>query len=274
MWGGRRYLRNRSEQTSMSASSRLRVAAWTLLGTLGCVCVAVGYNWFAFRSFGADALRQSIISAIVLPIALGVPVFSYLNFKLRELAIANRRLSDLASRDSLTDCLSRSAFSALMETRLAAARRQGERQGGGLLVVDVDHFKVINDRFGHDRGDEALRLIAQAMRSVLRGDDAIGRLGGEEFGIHLPGVSGATMAFIAERVRAAVAGVKFEPDGARYDVSVSIGCAVHDGRSDFPQLFRLADQNLFKAKRGGRNRVRLDSTPSLAPSLSDLAQAG
>lgn len=264
-------MRTRDRGGVLSINGHARVVAWTLSGTSAAICIAVTYNWFVFRVFGDDVLRESIISAVVLPIVIGGPVFFYLNHKLRELAVANYRLHDLASRDSLTGSLSRTAFSALVETRLETACIRGT-PGGALLVVDVDHFKIINDRFGHDSGDEALRLISEAMASVLRRDDVIGRLGGEEFGIHLPGANPEIMARVAERVRLAVACVDFQPDGAPHPISVSIGCAVHDGQSDFPQVFRIADQQLLQAKRDGRNRVRLETSPALAPTLTELTK--
>jgi diguanylate cyclase len=254
-----------------SINGRMRVVAWTLSGTAAAVCVAVTYNWLVFREFGEQVLRESIISAMVLPIVFGSPVFFYLNHKLRELALANHRLRDLASRDSLTGSLSRTAFSLIVETRLEAACARGT-PGGALLVVDVDHFKTINDKYGHDTGDEALRLISEAMASVLRRGDVIGRLGGEEFGIHLPGADMDVMARVAERVRLAVARVDFCPDGTHHPISVSIGCAVHDGQSDFPRVFRVADQNLLQAKRDGRNRVILDSPPPLVPLVPELSE--
>lgn len=265
-------MRSNDSRGALSIRGLVRVVAWTLSGTSVAVCIAVTYHWFVFRQFGDDVLRESISSAIVLPIVIGVPFFFYLNHKLRELATANRRLRDRASRDSLTGSLSRSAFSALVETRLDAACARNA-PGGALLVVDVDHFKVVNDRFGHDSGDEALRLISEAMASVLRRDDVIGRLGGEEFGIHLPDANSAVMAKVAERVRMAVACVDFRPDGRPHPISVSIGGAIHDGDANFPQVFRVADQNLLLAKREGRDRIRVNAPPRLVPSAPTLSDA-
>ncbi len=228
----------------------VRLASWTVFGTLGCLIISVLYNWLTFRHLGSEALRQGVLSATILPIVLAGPLFFYLSFKLRELAVANHRLSDLAAIDSLTGCLNRRAFTARVDEALKGG------QGGALLVADADHFKAINDRFGHDRGDEALRLIVGAIRSSVRAGDAVGRLGGEEFGIYLPRASREAALNVAERIRAAVGAALFVPSGGqRYVLGVSVGCAVGNETQDFRCLFRLADESLYEAKHQGRNRV-------------------
>ena len=248
----------------ISARGWLKLASWTVFGTLGCLAVSLGYNWLMFRDMDAEALRRGLVSATVLPVILAGPLFFFLTLKLRELAIANHRLSDLASLDGLTGCLNRRAFTDRTERRMGAG-------GGALLVVDADHFKAINDSFGHDRGDEALRLIAAAIRSVLRADDAVGRLGGEEFGIYLACAGRVSAAEVAERIRAAVAAVVFIPAGGkRHPLSVSVGCAVHERPAGFRELFSLADQNLYAAKKQGRNRIGLTAVPAMAPGQDDL----
>lgn len=252
----------------ISFRSRFKVAAWTLFGTLGCLCVSLAYSWLAFRSFGQDVLRRGLISATVVPIMLAGPLFLYLTLKLRELAIVNHQLRELASTDSLTGCLTRRAFTTLVEDYLAGPGRAG----GALLVVDADHFKAINDQFGHDSGDEALRLMGEAIRSVLRFDAAVGRLGGEEFAVHLPGVDNPTALAIAERIRISVALARFTVPGGEYRLSVSVGCVVYDKPATFRELFRIADKRLYAAKRQGRDRVELARAPDLAPAPEDMAE--
>lgn len=250
----------------MSMRGRLQVAAWTLFGTLGCLGVSLAYNWFAFRHLGPQALQRGLMSATVLPIVLAGPLFFYLTVKLRELAVLNHQLNDLACRDGLTGCLNRSGFTAVVERHL----RTAAGATGGMLMVDADHFKAINDRFGHDRGDEALALIANAIRAVLRSNDQVGRLGGEEFGIHLPSADPAAMAMVAERVCRAVACAEFLPEGRAHRLSVSVGGVGYAGHSSFKSLFRVADQNLYTAKRLGRDRVQLEDVPAVAPEVADM----
>jgi diguanylate cyclase (GGDEF)-like protein len=252
----------------MSAWRWLMLASWTIFGTLGCLAVSLAFNWLSFRDHGPEALRQGMISATVLPVILAGPLFFYLTLKLRELAVANHKLNDLASLDGLTGCLNRRAFASRVESDLDAAR-VARKVGGALLVVDADHFKSINDKFGHDEGDEALRRIAQSIRSVLRSSDALGRLGGEEFGIHLPEANRDIAAEVAERVRVSVAATPFTPAGKRHALSVSVGCVVYDKPAGFRELFSIADERLYAAKHGGRNRVVIDA-PALAPTLREV----
>lgn len=256
----------RASYRGISARGWIRLVSWTVFGTLGCLAVSLSFNWVMFSRMSDEALKQSLVSATVLPIVLAGPLFFFLSLKLRELAVVNHRLNDLASLDGLTGCLNRRAFTAKVENEI------GDGGRGALLVVDADHFKSINDSFGHDRGDEALRLIAGAIRAVLRSNDAVGRLGGEEFGVYLPKAGDEIAAEVAERIRAAVAAVVFMPAGRkRHRLSVSVGCAVHQRPADFRELFSLADQSLYAAKRQGRNRISLATAPALAPELEDVA---
>ena len=144
-----------------------------------------------------------------MPILIGGPMIFYLSVRHQELCLAYDRLEHAASRDSLTDCLNHGAFA----EQVGATLRNADNPCGALLVVDADHFKSINDRFGHDRGDVALKLIAATIRSTVRSTDLVGRLGGEEFGIFLPGASRATAQAIAECIRHAVATSIFEVGG-------------------------------------------------------------
>lgn len=254
----------------LSRRGMLMLASWTFFGTLGCLAVSLTYNYFSFRAIGPEALRQGLISATILPIILAGPLFFFLTLKLRELAIANHRLNDLASLDALTGCLNRRAFTAAVERRLDAASGDADARGA-LLVIDADRFKAVNDRYGHEAGDAALRLVAEAIRSAVRDSDLVGRLGGEEFGVFLRRTSQATAMDVAERIRIAVAAADFRPDEARHRLSVSIGCAVFETASEFGDLFREADRGLYEAKRKGRNRIELTNAPGLVPELVDLA---
>lgn len=244
-----------SSLRGISARGRRTIARWTGFGTLFCIAVSVTYNWLAFRHMGAAALRQGIISAIVLPVVLAGPLFFYLTLKLRELAIANHKLRAQASTDGLTNCLNRRAFSRQVEDWLSGGMPDGGEPHGALLVIDADNFKTINDRFGHHEGDMALVKIAAAIRSVLRADDLVGRLGGEEFGVFLPGAATRDAVEIAERICHTVNGTAFSSGDDAVALSVSIGCATFDHVTSFRKLFHLADQRLYEAKSAGRNCV-------------------
>jgi diguanylate cyclase (GGDEF)-like protein len=126
-----------------------------------------------------------------------------------------------------------------------------------LMMVDIDHFKEVNDAFGHTEGDQVLREVSSLLRASVRKKDTVARYGGEEFILILPGASLEASAAIAERIRGLVENTPFEVGKARLNLTVSIGI------SNFPdhqpkskeELIKMADLALYEAKRGGRNRV-------------------
>jgi diguanylate cyclase (GGDEF)-like protein len=154
----------------------------------------------------------------------------------------------------------------LKRARLAAELQRKARFGGRLCValVDVDHFKQVNDRYGHPAGDEVLRRIAAGMAEQLRSIDQLGRFGGEEFLVLLPGASLEEAAHCAERLRQDVAQRAVLP-AAPLRVSISIGlaeCSVGEGTE---HLLERVDRARYRAKHLGRNRIELD--------LAEAAQA-
>jgi diguanylate cyclase (GGDEF)-like protein len=161
-----------------------------------------------------------------------------------------------ASTDSLTGLLNRRAF---MENALTLCKQQGKRgEPVATLMFDLDHFKTINDRFGHAVGDEALRLFGQVVRASTRADDIIARFGGEEFIAIVPG-GWESASKISERVRSS-----FEAAGAKVGnhaigATVSIGAATcYDAVTEIDALIARADAALYRAKHEGRNRVYID----------------
>jgi len=159
----------------------------------------------------------------------------------------------LATTDSLTGVYSRRHFVELTERELKRARRY--QQTVSLLLIDVDHFKQINDTYGHSRGDQVLRQIAAHCRGMLRAHDLLGRLGGEEFAITLPetGLVGAME--LAERLRESVAGQELVDPRGRFRATLSIGVAECLPSDDVDSALQRADAALYQAKALGRNRV-------------------
>jgi diguanylate cyclase (GGDEF)-like protein len=164
------------------------------------------------------------------------------------------RNKDLAVKDGLTGLYNRRAFGELLQQGL---KRQ-DRQGGsfGLLLLDIDHFKKLNDSFGHPAGDAALRLVADTLQRVVREGDQVARYGGEEFAVILPGTDETGALQLAERLRHALQKAHVVFEGARLNVTASLGLAVWptDGREP-EALVASADRALYAAKDGGRNRV-------------------
>jgi len=167
-----------------------------------------------------------------------------------ELAAAHIQLKRVAETDPLTGVLNRAAF-------LERLGQQHRSVGGWILVLDVDHFKSINDRFGHEVGDRALRKVAGVLRRSARTGDLIGRLGGEEFGIYLPGVGRGIAMQVAERIRADMeAASLIDPAAPAVTITVSIGLAAADRDAAIADSLRRADFAMYGAKRDGRNRVQ------------------
>ena len=165
------------------------------------------------------------------------------------------RMAHLASTDSLTGLPNRHAFLERAESARLAAQRQ--RQPLALMMIDIDHFKAINDRWGHASGDDALVVFAQTVRQSMREHETIGRLGGEEFALVLPatGIEAAVQA--AERLRLAIRAATVITSGPSYTMTVSIGVVVLDPNEDLGDALARADQALYAAKHAGRDRVEI-----------------
>jgi two-component system, cell cycle response regulator len=130
-----------------------------------------------------------------------------------------------------------------------------------LLIFDIDHFKSVNDTYGHDCGDEVLKGFADRLRGVIRGGDLLCRLGGEEFVIVMPNSSVEVATKVAERTRSAIQEEPFVIDNARrtIPITVSIGVAGRGADNDADSLYRRADRALYRSKAEGRNRVTADA---------------
>ncbi|WP_378947531.1 diguanylate cyclase [Mesorhizobium sp. ANAO-SY3R2] len=168
------------------------------------------------------------------------------------------KLSHQANHDSLTGALSRGAFMRRGEAKLRQLSRTS--RNAALLMLDIDHFKRINDRLGHAAGDKALQEFFRVVSSVLREDDLFGRTGGEEFAALLPRTDPIEAAAIAERIRLAVETARITvASGERLRLTVSIGVAAQAAAkvAHFDDLLLAADRALYEAKAAGRNTVRI-----------------
>jgi diguanylate cyclase (GGDEF)-like protein len=166
-----------------------------------------------------------------------------------------RQLYESSTRDGLTGAFNRRHFNKRLDEEVAFATRHGSSLA--LLILDLDHFKKVNDTYGHPAGDAVLRHVSAIISQRLRGEDVFARFGGEEFAVLLRSVSVRGAAKVAERLRATVATSPVYFDGNAIAVSMSVGCAsleclrAHEGSG----LVDVADQRLYKAKQSGRNRV-------------------
>jgi len=184
-----------------------------------------------------------------------------------KLVAAQEVLQHKATHDSLTGLLNRAAILDLLRRELARAPR--ENSCCGVLLADLDHFKAVNDSLGHAAGDEVLCEAAARLTAGVREYDAVGRYGGEEFLLVLPGCDAAALRDRAEHILAGFRDRPFEAGGEHLRVTVSMGAA---STSDWPEaapdlLVRLADGSLYQAKRGGRDRAEV----AMRPDASELA---
>ncbi len=180
------------------------------------------------------------------------------------LTVANARLHEhvaaMAVTDPLTELANHREFQRVLNHECERQRRYGSSPAAGhhlsVLLLDIDHFKSINDRFGHPAGDDVLRAVALTLRHAVRSFDVVARYGGEEFGVVLPETDEHGALAVAERARAAVASLSLVVDGKRVKVTVSVGAATapEDGLTG-AQLVAAADAALYQSKADGRDRV-------------------
>ena len=178
-----------------------------------------------------------------------------LNEAMGRLQDVNARLEELSNVDGLTNVGNRRYFDRMLDSLWQDAEENGGELG--LVLFDVDHFKSINDRFGHLQGDEVLKAVAKRVEEVLvRHDHVLARYGGEEFAVLLPGSSLRRSTALAEEVRDAIGTMKLEVDGAVLPVRVSGGVSARGELVETTTaLVDRADDALYRAKDAGRNRV-------------------
>jgi diguanylate cyclase (GGDEF)-like protein len=199
-----------------------------------------------------------LIAAMVVEILLPVSML---------LLTSERLLRDLerqASHDGLTGILNRRAFLQRSEEECARAVRHGRR--AAVLLLDIDHFKQINDTSGHHAGDEMLRAVVTTIKKTLRREDLFCRFGGEEFCLLLPDVDLTGASRLAERVRGLVAALRVPFEGRDLGVTVSIGVAVIDScQPSIQAALDVADRALYSAKTKGRNRIEIGAVRTATP---------
>ena len=230
-------------------------------GTLACIPIAHG------ETVGTIHLHWDRADAF--PLGARAPVTRITDHA--ALAIGNRRLLALlegqAGTDARTGLVNSRAFDSALDKKLST--RLGDEQIA-VLLLDLDHFKDFNDRYGHPAGDDALRAFAAILSSCMRGDDIAAGYGGEEFAVLLPGVNMATAIAVAERIRTR-ADAMVVPVGAGVSerITVSIGiAAAPEHATERAALLRIADAALYRAKAAGRNQV---ATPGMADAKAALA---
>jgi two-component system, cell cycle response regulator len=235
------------------------------------------FSWSGFRH-AEDAISRGDVMALDaihryaylssffagLSIACGVLlVYPMIWRGLREQGELRRMTASLSARsqtleyaavtDPLTGLYNRRYFDDALTEYLDAFQRIDKPIG--MILLDIDHFKKVNDTHGHDVGDDVLRQIAACLLEFTRYHDVVARLGGEEFAILSPNVSQSQLYGLAERFRTAVSSLTVETGNVTLRITLSAGVALWDGRESGDMLYKRADSQLYEAKRKGRNRV-------------------
>jgi two-component system cell cycle response regulator len=211
------------------------------------------------------ALHRGVQDFLVEPVSPGelvtrVTAAGRMKVLQEELAEQTRRLETMIFEDALTGLANRRYILTQLAALVSGARRHGRPLS--IALIDVDHFKTVNDRYGHAVGDRVLVGVAAALRNHLRAEDHLGRLGGEEFLALLPDTDAEAAARVTEKLRCEVGGASVVHAGHELAVTVSIGMATWDGEE--PQrLLQRADEALYAAKAAGRDRAL--SAPASVP---------
>ena len=233
----------------------LGVPPWLVVAIVAAISVllSVGVSSFMVAPLVGQPMRLAPVLwiAVVVPLLVATPVAALIVWLLHELARSREAATRLANRDALTGVLTRRHFTELAAREQALALRRAWPIS--VLMIDVDHFKEVNDRHGHPTGDAVLAHVAAQCIGMLRTGDLFTRWGGEEFVALLPATDAEGALEVAERLRAGIADAVL-PE-LRHRVTASVGVATGSGEQPVDVLIAGADAAMYEAKRGGRNRV-------------------
>lgn len=247
------------------SSHLLTAVAFLMLAVV--VIVRIFYEGLR-RDTLPHALAATPMQSVLFALAAFFPTIATLGFVLMCSDRLHQELERQATIDSLTGISNRRTLLDLATRAIALAHRH--KRPLSLLLVDADHFKRINDVYGHETGDAALQTLVATLQGVLRSEDLLGRLGGEEFVIVLPETDETAAHASAERLRAAVENVEFSAQQQRVALRVSIGIAQIGDNDDFASMLRRADLAMYAAKRAGRNRAVGPGDPALHAEAVEL----
>lgn len=238
----------------IAVNSRRRVFELSVLTTLLCIILSVGVLFLITLLNKSIGFAEGILPTIAIPLIIG-PIVSYIIFmQSYQLTQAKTKLEDLSRTDLLTGLYNKRFFTELVGMELAVASRY--EFSSSLLLIDLDHFKDVNDDYGHLAGDEVIRIISNVIRRNVRRTDVVGRLGGEEFIVFLPhtDLDGAMVA--ADRVRRIISESEITYKEDQIRVSASIGAASTSVEiTDIEELLQAADVAMCTAKGNGHNKL-------------------
>ncbi len=239
-----------------------------LVGSIFAICLICIISLFevfkvTFPTPAGEFPVTPLAAATLCAVIVGVAVLNLIDVRAKIFHDEVERVRFLVRHDGLTGALNRTSF--IDEMRAF-------RADGQLLIIDADHFKMINDNHGHYTGDKALMQLARSVQMVVGSSGLTGRLGGEEFGVFLPHTDELSAATMAEQIRRTMEREGFQANGVKMKLTVSIGISAHLAADPVGLAFKRADKRLYAAKALGRNRV-LGSQP-LHNQLRDQIEEG
>jgi diguanylate cyclase (GGDEF)-like protein len=255
-----------SARMALAAAPAPRPRTHRVVATVYGLLVALMLARALRQAFGlapvADPMELSPFQSLLFAVGVLAPALLTFGFLLMVSERLRGELARQAALDYLTGTYNRRTLAQLAERDIASARRRGG--SFSVLLLDVDHFKRVNDTLGHAAGDEALQRLVAILREHMRGEDSLGRMGGEEFLVLLPQADLAQATAAAERLRSAVEAACFDLGAGAWRMTVSIGAATLAEGEQFNSLLQRADQAMYAAKHAGRNRVVV-SDPAAPP---------
>jgi diguanylate cyclase (GGDEF)-like protein len=243
MDGAKAFLRNRP------------VAAWAAGGALaGAVTGLAAFGVLNAISPAASGFREAGL-ALIASLLVATPLAAACGAMASRVESLRKQVQRLGQNDNLTACLNETTFSALVDTYANRADAQGSNPVGTILLVNLDDLRTVNRRFGFTWGNEALSLVAGAIKKTVRNGDIVGRIAGDRFGVFLPGASEVDARHVAGRVHDSIAQLQFYPTGTHFPLSVRAGAVIVSNRIAFDDLLNQAENTLALTRETGRNWI-------------------
>lgn len=215
------------------------------------ICIG-GIIWHYWNIY--EVLTARTIANLVNLAAAGLLVILFMHYYERGRADTQRQLLHMAATDALTNLPNRGEFQRTLRSTIAHSARKNTPFT--LIVLDLDHFKQVNDTHGHDAGDQVLKQLGHCLQRNIRASDFVARLGGEEFAIIFRDAAGSEAGTLAEAIRQAIADMPFHYDDTGLSLRATLGVATFpDDGKDSTTLYKMADERLYRGKREGRDRV-------------------
>lgn len=245
----------------ISAAFR-KTLLWSLvIAFISVIMTQLMYSWY-FPDIAAIYGKELRIFAFLVTMAIATPfvgLFAYMSLRMNSF---NAHLKEMARRDGLTGLLNRTALEEKIHRRNADPD-DGNPNEDALIIIDIDHFKAINDTHGHAAGDHVLRMVSVCIAGNVFERDHVARIGGEEFGVFLINAGAAGAVNAAERIRAALEECKTHYEGQIIKVTASVGGALYPRGASYQTIYQGADFALYRAKRGGRNGCEFNGLPAI-----------